>query len=639
MSGFVLVYQRDGTAVDTATFSKMMTAIEHRGFDGHDAFCCRSVALGHHHFWTTQEEVGERQPRWSAAGQYAILFDGRLDNRHELLNSLQMGDTTAHRFSDAEIVLHAYEKWSERSFARLLGPFALAIYDTVLQRVVCARDALGDRTLFYHLNSRLLLLASEEQALLAHPAVSEELDETTLALYFAVRPPTNGRTFFTDVRELLPAHILTITADRVQIECYWAVNAEKLSYRSDTEYADHFRELLDRSVQRCLRTVAVPAVLMSGGLDSTSVATLAALQLVASNKPYRLCTISWVFDKFPTCDERSYMGPLVERYNLSAIRVNGDSDWPLHDPFPLEAFNPGRPFVNPYDRLRRRAYEAAHDNGIRVLLTGGFGDDLYSGAEDWLLDLLLEQRLLEAGSEFLQAKRKFGLRPVLASRSLRRVGIWLLSYLPGMQHILTQRRKRQQSQIAWLTAYAHRQLPDLGQLFSPACARRPSQCQAVLHAYGASQVPWASRLGIEPRYPYRDRQLVEFMLAIPAHQLYRQRFKHILRNAMADFLPANILNQEQRTSLLPIYKWGLMHRAGPLLEMLQHDPAATWRRFVDPHWLESSASWAKLDNGLGSRETLLFWRSLNLELWLQARRNTDNERNTANQEFRMQRYE
>jgi asparagine synthase (glutamine-hydrolysing) len=631
MSGFVLIYQRDGTPVEAATLGHMMASLKHRGPDGHQLSCHEAVALGHHHFWTTPEEVGECQPLWTTDRRFGLVFDGRLDNRDELLRAMRMEEPGLRQSSDAAIILRAYEQWAEESIARLLGPFALAIYDTVRQRVVCARDPLGDRSLCYYLDECLLLVASEEQALLAHPAVPGELDETTLAYFFAVRAPIDGRTFFEGVHELLPAHNLIVTRDTVQNRRYWAVNPEaRLDYRSDTDYGDRFRELLDRSVRRCLRAVGRPAIMMSGGLDSTSIAALAARQLAASTGPNRLCTISWVFDNFPDCDERNYMDPLIARYNFKAIRVNGDGDWPFRDPFPSGAYNASYPYVDPYHLLKFRLYKAARTNHVRVLLTGVAGDELYTGAENWLLDLLLEHRFIEAGNELLRASRNFGLANVLTSQSLRRVAGRLFDSVPGARRHLRTRNKRKPDKLVWLTPYARRHLPEIEE--APASAtlgRRPDQHWSILGMYGVLTATigfsQAAQFDIETRQPYRDRQLVEFMLAIPAHQLYkRQCHKYILRNAMTNLLPANILNRVGPTSLLPFYRFGLMQRSWQHVQTLLNNPGARWRDFVLPEWIEVIA-WQSLDNGQDGPVALLPWRSLSLEQWLHIRNRVINE--------------
>jgi asparagine synthase (glutamine-hydrolysing) len=632
MSAFVLIYQRDGSPADPALLGNMMVALRHRGLDGQDVVHDQAVALGHQHFWTTPEEVGERQPLQSENPHLVVLFDGRLDNRDELRQALRLDDPASRSLSDAALILRAYAKWAEQTFPRLLGSFALVIYDGERRRVVCARDHLGDRSLFYYLDHRLLLIASEEQALLAHSAVSDELDETMLAYYFAVRVPSDGRTFFTGIRELLPAHAMTVTAEDVQIWRYWDAEPERrIVYRSDAEYGGHFRDLLDKSIQRCLRTVGRPGIMMSGGLDSTSVAALAARQLAAGDNPQRLYALSWIFDKFPTCDERSYMDPVVEQCSLDAIRVNGDTDWPLSEPFTLETYNPGRPDNDLYYSLKRRLCQTARDHGIRVLLTGAYGDELYEGAGDWLLDLLLERRFLEAGGELIRMTRKFGGRQMLASRTLRQVGGWLYDHIPGIHHLFGRRGGASLiNQAAWLTPYASGLLPETDSWPSSAGrARRPDQHCLVLGLYGASgasfDVSMTNRLGVERRNPYRDRQLVEFMLAVPAHQLYRrQRYKHILRNSMAGLLPPSVLDRESITPLRPLYEYGLRQAEWSFVQKTLDDTGALWRRFVHSEWMETIV-WEQLNKGISGREPLVPWYAVSLEIWLQLRRNEDSE--------------
>jgi asparagine synthase (glutamine-hydrolysing) len=626
MSGIALIYQRDGAPAEASTVTGMMSTLKHRGPNGHNTSLRQNILLGHQHFWTTPEEIGERQPLWSTSGHCAVLFDGRLDNRDELLSALRM-DTVARHSSDATIILRAYDEWAEQLFSRLLGPFALVIYDVVKQRIICGRDPLGDRGLFYFLDRRLLLVASEEQALLTASSVSCDLDETTLALYYAMRVPSDGRTFFKDVRELRPGHCMIVTADTVKNWRYWDVDPEKrLYYSSDAEYAEHFRWLLDKSVERCLRTSEQSAVMMSGGLDSGSIAALAARQLANHEQPKCLLAISWIFNKFVTCDERSYINSLVERFNLRAIQFDADNDWPRLDIFPPEAHDAGCPYINPYHRLKGRLYQIARDNDVRVMLTGEFGDELYSGAEDWLLDLLLERRFSEAQHEFSETVRKFGPWRFLTSRSFRRLVGQLIDYLPGLRPLMLARNRSRQKYPPWLSSYACKQLADVNDRWPPSTdqARRPSQHRQILGMYGALGASLgnskSNRFGIELRHPYRDRQLVEFMLAVPAHQFYRrQRYKHVLREAMANLLPADILNRIEPTSLRPLYKYGLKQSVWPNIQTLLHDPEITWRRFIQPDWF-AKAMEERVDGNLKGPQALLPWRSLSLERWLAMRR-------------------
>ena len=372
MSAFGLIFQRRGAPVDAAVATRLMGALKHRGPDGCDTRSEASAYLGHQHCWSTPEEIGERQPLL-APPALRLVFDGRLDNRGELLSALGYGGAQGRALSDARLVLLAYQRWAEDSFSRLLGPFALALYNAEQRRVICARDALGGRTLFYYLSPALLLVASEEQAILTHPALSATLHPPRMAAYFAAQTPADGSAFFTDVRELLPAHAMSVDADASRAWRYWQPHpSAAIRYRRDDDYAEHFRALLQQSVACRLRSTSTPAVMMSGGLDSTSIAATAAQQLP------QLSTVSFVFDAFTSCDERSYMADMQARYALRAHHVLGDDAWPLNhiDAWPL---NPNSPENDAYRHLQTRLYQRANETGRRVLLSGEGGDQLYMG--------------------------------------------------------------------------------------------------------------------------------------------------------------------------------------------------------------------------------------------------------------------
>jgi asparagine synthase (glutamine-hydrolysing) len=330
-SAFALLFHRDGAAADPAGLGAVLRSLAHRGPDGCDLWTRGPFALGHQRFWTTPEEVGERQPLAGTGGRCRLLFDGRLDNRQELAAALGL-EADGGAFSDAALVLRAYERWQERSLERLLGPFALAVVDLPERRVLLGRDALGDRTLFYVLRPELLAVASEESALLALPGVSSRLEEESLARFFAVQAPASGATFFAAVRELPPAHGIAVEGTRVRAWRHWEAGPEpRLRLRGDREYAERFAATLAAAVRCRLRSTAPVAVMMSGGLDSTAVAALAARERRGGGAG-EVRTLSWTFDELAECDERRYMDAVVERWGLPALRFCGDDAWPLAHP-------------------------------------------------------------------------------------------------------------------------------------------------------------------------------------------------------------------------------------------------------------------------------------------------------------------
>jgi asparagine synthase (glutamine-hydrolysing) len=352
----------------------MADALEHRGPDGRDELHRGPLSAVHLHAWVTPEERGERQPL--ERGSEVLLFDGRLDNRRELEELLAADFADGRGMTDAEMALTAHQIWGEAAFERMVGPWALALVDLETGSALLARDPLGDRTLFYSIGEDELRLGSEEVALLAHPGVSARLDESRLAHYFALEVPGDGSTFFRDVREVRAGCVLRFSPGGGPVETtLWAPGVATISARSDQELAEEYLHLLTRAVSCRLRSTRPAAVLMSGGLDSTSVAALAAR--VASGSTERPRSISWVFSD-PDLDERPYIEPVVERCDLAAVYLNGDELGPSVDSRAI-ALNPNSPEESPYRRLKSAAYTAAVEAGSTALLTGGSADALYTG--------------------------------------------------------------------------------------------------------------------------------------------------------------------------------------------------------------------------------------------------------------------
>lgn len=604
MSGLAAMVQLGATPIPRRAFAELVDRLCHRGPDGCEIRWLGRAALAHQHFWTTPEEVGEAQPLARVTAELYLSFDGRLDNRDELLSRL--GLQAGAGLSDAALVLECYRRWGRECLARLLGPFALILYDGRRRALLCGRDALGDRSLFYARTAGAFLAASEEQALLGHPAVEEDLDEESLARFFACREPSPGHTFYSAIRELPAGYGLWLEDGQAELYRHWVPDWDRrLHFQRDDDYREHFRELLERSVRRRLRTAAPPAVLLSGGLDSTSVATLAARRLASAGRE-PLTAITWVFNELVSCDERAFARAVVEGNGLASIELPADGLWPRLGGAEAPAGD-NSPTANPYRRLLDRAYQAAGEAGCRSLLTGWSGDHLWIGAERWLADLLREGRLAEAGREvFSELARGASLRrgagPVAELLRLRRP-----------------RRPRSTAEsFPWLTPWA------LSHLQATEEAEADERCQrfAGIQVWNlVAERAHAARTGTDPRHPYRDRELVEAMLAMPAHQLYRRgRTKHLLREALAAELPPEVqASRSDRGRLDALFRRGIFERErGNLLRLLDRQDAV-WRRYVDPRWVRRA-----VDRGCGTGdrngcggglEAVILWSCANAESW------------------------
>jgi asparagine synthase (glutamine-hydrolysing) len=607
LSGFTVVYERSNTPVDTGVFQRIMDRLKHRGPDGSDVFLGNRIILGHWHFWTTPEEIGEKQPLKLEGLPFHIVLDGRLDNRSDLISKLNLNPAEASHLSDAVLILHSYARWGETCFEHFIGEYALVIFDERRAELICARDALGDRTLFYSVHGSRVVIASEPWAVAGADGMAAEINENAVAHYFALKAVEDGQTFFKAVSELLPAHGMIINPERMRQWRYWQPDpSQRVRGKRDEDLADEFRALLEQSVRSRLRSSTPVGVLMSGGLDSGSVACLAS-QMIA---PEPLTTISYIFDELKDCDEREYINTIIARYGIRSVQIPCDDAWPFKDwenwPHPAN-----QPEMNPYRLLKERAYQRAHEEGLRVLMPGAFGDELYSGEEDWLADMFIDGRLREAGRELKRHIRYTGWRKTLNSRYLRRTGRRLLNAIP-----VGKRLRRKAASSAWLSSHSAAHLNLSSDWLDPAFELRGG-----LLGVGASQDSAyenfnASRHALELRHPYRDRRLIEFILTLPAYHLYNRGFyKYILRVAMKDALPYQILSRTQSTPLLSLFSRGL-DREDDLLQAYYQNPSAIWRKYVRPDWLLERSK-VKLTRETDGPEAVISWLCVSYSTWYQ----------------------
>lgn len=605
MSAFAVIYQSSGSNTPGEPFARVMERLCCRGSNGSHIVSADHVTMGCWHFWTTPEEVNEYQPLKLNQLPFRIVFDGRIDNRSELFARLGIPPAEGATLSDAALTLHAYARWGEDCFQRFVGEFALVVFDEQLNEITAVRDQLGERTLFYTFFGGQLVIASEPWAVAGANSSEPVIDEYTVAHYFAARVPQDGRTFFENIYELLPAHILKVNAAGRRLGRYWSPDPyQKIRYKSDQEYAGHFRSLLEDSIRSRMRSSLTVGVLMSGGLDSTSVACLAARMIA----PKRLTTVSYIFDELPECDERQYIESVKEHYGVQSVRVACDEDWTFKN-WENWPHNPNQPEGNLYRMILERVFGRARQEGVHVLLTGHMGDDLYSAGGDWIADLILDGQFLKAGQELILQIRNMGWKRTLKTAHLRRIARRAVdSILPGRLRL-----PRRPGSPAWIS-------PTFA-----SCLTSPNPVNAAFARHGAllsletandmaHVFRYTSLHQIELRNPFRDRRLVEFVLAIPAYQLYFHGvFRHILRTAMQEILPEVIRTRHTKTSFNSLYHRGV-DRERARLESYLGDPKAEWRKFFRADW-SSKLPYLSRANGV---EGLLPFLCASYETWLRA---------------------
>ena len=513
------------------------------------------------------------------SGRFALLFDGRLDNREEL--------GAGEEESDAEVALRHRERLD-----RLIGPWALVLLDRHEREVHLARDPTGERMLCWHAGPAGFRVASEPAAF-----GIRDLDEETLAFFFAVREPEPDATFFRGVKQVPPGWRVTLSERGERRQRFWNPDLSLLE-GSEADSAERFRELLTKAVRAQLRGAGPAAVLMSGGLDSTTVAAHAA-------RLTKVRAVSWRFRELTEADESEFAQAMMDAAGLEPVWVEGDGCWPLRDLGPAD---PNHPFENPYRPLHAAAFSAAAAGGSRFLLTGHFSDEMYHGVDAWWLRDALARGDWPAASRGLQDELRWRSRTEVWTPGLRRaLGVLLLGR--------TWERLRALRTPDWLTPAGRKALPR--RPLHP--ARHPEQGETLLAPFAlmgiAAEMRRARQHGIELRFPFRDRRLIELALRLPADHLARPGWrKRLVWLAGEGWLPDEVRLRRRMSGLGPLFARGIGEREHETVRrLLFGEGPGLWRRWVDPTRLERFLDTAR--TGGSGMPTLVFWHCVAAELW------------------------
>jgi len=307
VSGFAGIFHMDGSPVDRPLLERLTEFQKFRGSDAQNNWVDGAVGFGHTLLRISPESEHERQPL-SLDGKTWIVADCRVDARPELIVELaRSGHHDLVRAPDAELVLRAYTVWRDHCVDHLLGDYAFAIWDGTHRRLFCARDQMGVKPFYYAYVDSHLIFSNTLDCIRQHPAVSDDLNDLAIAdflLFDMIQEP--GATSFKDIQRLPPAHTLTVAGENVSIRRYWTLPvSEPLHHQRDSDCVEQFQELMDTAVADRLRMKSA-GVLMSGGLDSATVAASAQKVFARNYVVPGLRAYTEVFDRLIPHEERHY---------------------------------------------------------------------------------------------------------------------------------------------------------------------------------------------------------------------------------------------------------------------------------------------------------------------------------------------
>jgi asparagine synthase (glutamine-hydrolysing) len=560
--------------------------------DDEAGIACRRLAI---------IDLHERSDQPLHLGPLHIVFNGEIYNYKELRDELRDLGHSFETEGDVEVLLHAWDEWSEGALDRVNGMFAFAIWNDSDRSLVLATDPFGEKPLYYAVTPEGLVFGSEVKALLLDPAVRADVNEDALALFIARGAmPTPAESFFARIDQLPGAHVARWREGRLETERYWRPGPADVP--TDYEEATtELRRLLQESIRLRLRSDVPVGTSLSGGVDSSAVVALAA-EIAGDHTRHAFTAAFPGFER----DEWAYAVEVARRAHVVEHHKVEPTAGDLLGELETFVLDQEEPVGSASVYAQWCVMRAAKDAGVVVLLDGQGGDELFGGYA------------IAAGFALRAAGPAAALRELVSDPGhVGPVGRSLaMDFLPSRLRTLYWERISTPYATKDVATSAARYRHRLEHWIRDA---RPLQRELMTQTFETS-LPQLLRYGDrssmahsrELRLPFLDRLVAEFAFSLPSPFLYRNgTSKRILRDVARDLVPASVLDRREKVAYEPPQRAWLdapafrQHIADVLL-----DPSARDRGLYETASIERDAEYGAWRDPDG------IWRAFNAELWI-----------------------
>jgi asparagine synthase (glutamine-hydrolysing) len=638
MSAIAALLDRRGAPVKVEAATRMLEAERARGPETSRVWAEGSVAIGHGLLAVTPEDYLAPQPIALDGGALVVALDGRIDNRDEIAEGLDLPSNGAGDMTDAELLARAYARWGEGASGRAAGDFAAVLWDARAQALVGMRDPLAGRPFYYRVDGRAFRCASSPWALFAGTEDVPAPDLDAVALFLIERFDERSFTLFQGVRALEPGATLRVTSASLRVTpSSWLRRVEPLALRTSAEYEERFLAALREAVRARMRARGRVAVHVSGGVDSSSVAALATeIARERGERPPLL--VRCLFPGLP-CDERPYSDALAAHLGTPIESVVLPGDLASFAPDPARI--PRGVIWNPIPVMLTRLIDLAKERGIRVTLGGAYSDQLLLPTGFELADALLHldlpaiaelsglrasSRCAAFGAGYASGAFSGDRASALSVAPLRRIvreGA-VRALPPRFRRAVRSLLHRPDGLPGWLTpsaAAAVRRLakvpPDLRDGDFPGLSARKLATMIAHDAdYSFSNAlvdPLVAARGADLRSPFFDRRVVELLLSFPGEQrAAAPPFKALLRRAMGASLPAVVRDRVGGAEFSPFVQRAFVEPHGARVAEMLRGGRLGAAGVIDPVAAAAVVERARTDASV-VREVLML---ASMELWM-----------------------
>ncbi|MEX2468442.1 MAG: asparagine synthase (glutamine-hydrolyzing) [Pseudohongiellaceae bacterium] len=611
MCGIVGVFGIQGQAVGFEEVQAMCDVIIHRGPNDEGYFLDGNIGMGMRRLSVIDLETGQ-QPVSNEDGSVQVVMNGEIYNYRELRQDLKARGHTFSTSGDTEVIVHLYEEYGMECVQKLRGMFAFSLWDSKRRRLMLVRDRLGKKPLYYGEFQGRLVYGSEIKSLLQLPYVDRQLNWSSVGHLFSflTTPPTES--IVEGIKKLEPGHMLTIEAGQAPtLRCYWDVHFEPDYGRSEQDYVEELREILQESVRIRMRSDVPFGAFLSGGIDSSAVVAMMTREASAPVKTFSIGFTEKAFNEAPYARQVAQaLG--TEHHELilkpDVLDILDDLIWHLDEPF-------GDSSAIPTYMVSKMAAEH-----VTVALSGDGGDEIFAGYDKYLKEQnergrdriprpvrkmlgviggsmkegmkgrnFLRHIALEGNERYLDSGNLFdrdGQRGLFQGEAAERIlAADLLSY---------KRDCLDRESGHWLSAVQYADIKN----YLPLDIMTKVDRMSMAHS-------------LEARSPLLDHKLVEFAATIPPEmKLHNGSTKHILKQAMRGMLPDSIIDRRKQGFAVPLGAW-FRGEMNAFVRDLLFSTASRSRNIFNASYIERLLGLHERGRGAD----LQLWTMISFELW------------------------
>jgi asparagine synthase (glutamine-hydrolysing) len=609
-------------SIDEAAFTRLRDTIAHRGPDGFGVFMEPGVALGHRRLSIVDVSHGQ-QPMASEDGALQLVYNGEVFNHPMLMQQLVSDGVRYRTHCDTETVLHIFERRGEAAPEELRGMFAYAVWDRRTRTLTLARDRFGVKTLYFALlDDGSLVFGSEMKAILASGMVRASLREDALPDYLANHATSGEGTLLAGIKRLLPGHTLVWRNGEIRTRRYWDLRfeAEAEETRPDAELIEEYRDRLKEAVRLRLMADVPLGAFLSGGIDS---ATITALMSELVDDPIKTFSVGFAERE---ANELEYARIVAKAFGTDHHEVVVTPEQ-FFGALPTLVWHEDEPIAHPSSVALNFVSRLAAER-VKVVLTGEGSDETLAGYGRYtktILNMRLGGAYQSATPSSFRTFVRHGIEALPASRTRQRALRTFLARPATLEALYLDNfavfsREQQGSLLAAdLRARLTTQNPyaTAMQLLAGSDAKSLLDrllyvdTKTYLHELLMKQDQMSMAASIESRVPFLDHPLVEFTARLPERLKIRGgTTKYILREAMRDVLPTEILTRGKMGFPVPVGAW----LRGPyrgIVDELVLSPRALERGLFDPAAIRTLVA----RHAAGEDHAERLWSLVNLEIW------------------------